>query len=301
MNVLTKHDEFLHLGYPLDLEHEWKENYYFNFVDAEAKASGIIHFSIRRKAKKAAFTVKGSLDGDFLSYTNVIAWPPEPGVTSEQRVVSDGKMSLEIIEPHRQHRVTLQSEKLSLDLSYKARFTVYQYAHDDSVDDKSMNVEHYEQGMSVEGEISAGGKQIDINCLAHRDHSWGFRNETTVGGWNWIAVQFPSSTLNFSQVRRHGLPDLEQGFISTDSGNRKVTAVEVVSVNNDEEGKPVGGRYVITLEDGSTMTFVAEMFDRVVLPVGRDGTTVYYENFSHFTHEESGERGTGIDEHMVNL
>jgi hypothetical protein len=217
-------------------------------------------------------------------------------------VVSDGKLSLDIVEPHSRHRVTLRSENLELNLDYRSRFTAYQYPQDSAdLQDKGMAIEHYEQGMTVEGLLVVDGEQVAINCLAHRDHSWGFRNETAIDGWNWIAVQFPNSTLNFTQIRRHQLPNIEQGFISTASGNRRIIDVDVISVEQDEEGRPAKAVYKVSRDDDEVMTFEAVMFDRVVLPVNRDGTTVYFENFSHFTHVESGEKGVGIDEHMVNF
>ena len=305
MNTLTDHDEYLHLGYPRQTESKWKENYYFNFIDREADAVGIIHFSIRRDTGRAIFNLQGRVGGERLRYTNNIAWPAtDRSAFKEGVVLTDGCLTLEIIEPHKKHSVTFEKDTTKLNLNYTRRFDVYQYTPHTAPDaetDVNMSIEHYEQGLHLNGKVEFGGKNIEINCLAHRDHSWGYRDESGIVGWNWIAIQFESATLNFTQTVSHKLGVMGNGFISTVNGNKTIVTVEVNEVINDDKGEPEIAKYTITDEDGAKTDFTARRFTSVVIPMNKARTTMCYENFSEFTNESTGETGLGIDEHMLNI
>ena len=307
MHILTDNDECLHLGYPRQSESKWKENYYFNFIDKAADAVGIIHFSIRRDIGRAIFNLQGRVGGERLRYSNNIAWPAiDRTAFKESVVLSDGCLTLEIVEPHKKHRVTFENDTTKLDLNYTRRFDVYQYpdhtpSESEAKTDVNLDIEHYEQGLHLNGNIEFNGKVFELTSLAHRDHSWGYRDESGIVGWNWTAIQFESATLNFTQTVSHKLGIMGNGFISTIEGNKAIVKVEVNEVINDAKGEPEIAKYTITDEDGAKTDFTARRFTSVVIPMNKEKTTMCFENFSEFTNESTGEIGLGIDEHMLNV
>lgn len=305
MTVFTDHDEYLHYGYPRGDDLQWKENYYFNLIDEPNQVFGICHFSIRRNVGKAVFTFNCLAGGKRIRHINLIDWPPaDRALFSESVILSDGCLTLEIVRPFAEHRVTFSKDDINLDVTYTRRFDTYFYDSDDhssAETDKSLAIEHYEQVMFARGSISVDGESIPIKCAAHRDHSWGYRDESSIHGWNWTSVAFPDSGWNFAQVRKLDRPANAAGFISDASGNRSVQNVAVDEVIANEKGEPDRARYTVHMADGGVLHVQTRCLERMVMPLNREKTTIVFENFSEFLVEETGERGIGIDEHMVNL
>lgn len=300
--MLTAHDEYLHLGYPKDDTSPWKENYYFNFYDIEQNCLGIVHASIRRD--KAVVTVRTHVikDDEQFNYTNTIAWPSQTDVLSDDTVISDGTISIAIIKPFEEHHVQFTHDDLTMGLRFTKRFDVFNY-HDgneeysEAEEDKALSVEHYEQGMIVSGDIVFKGKRSTIHCLGQRDHTWGFRDERGLQGWNWVAVQADNCTLSFSKVRRKDGTSLVAGYISTPSGNQAVTDIDVVSIDRNEDEEPLEVHYRVTIKDDSVLNIRASRATRMLL--GNPGSKViHHENFSTFIIEEMNQSGLGVDEHM---
>ncbi|SDU04261.1 hypothetical protein SAMN05216296_1440 [Pseudomonas pohangensis] len=303
--MLTDHDEFLHLGYPKGSQAPWKENYYFNFCDRKANALGIIHASLQRDKGVLTIRTHQVLDGKQFNYVNTLAWPPGVGARSEQVVLTDGALGIEVLEPFNAHRIQLTHDELSMTLNYRKRFEAFDYpdAHSPAEGlpeaDKAMDVKHYEQGMTVEGTIDFNGKRYEINCLGHRDHTWGFRDESGLRGWNWVAMQGENSSINLTQVRRRDWANTEMGFISYTDKALAVTAVEVADIRYNELQEPVVTRYAVTLEDDSRLHITATRFTRMFLDDPKRNGVIFHENFSEFVIEETGEKGVGVDEHML--
>lgn len=280
---LTPHDEFLHLGYPKDKKHPWKENYYFNYIDREADAMGIFHSSIQRNKGIASLKTISVIGGKPLTYAVDIPWPPKGGeVQNESVVITDGKLTFEIIEPYKKQSVTFEDGDTHIAFDYTDQFREFLYEHESNTgeqDDKAMDVIHYEQGMHVNGQIKFNGKVRNISCLGHRDHTWGFRNEEGLKGWNWIAVQGENFTLNFSKVRRNGHPDSEAGFISYADRDEAVTAVEVIDIAKNADDEPIVRKYRVTLKSGTQLTIVGTRFLRMFLPPKKGLSYAHNENF----------------------
>jgi hypothetical protein len=288
-------DEFVH-DYPRPLTAEWKENWYFNFIDRERRAWGVNHISLMRQNNKGRFSAMHVVDGEMLLYSNVIDIPddlPELG---------DGKLKFEFLEPFQKFRVTFTGPRHQLVLDYLARFPVFDYASgraDKSGRRRELVINHYEQALFAKGTLTKAGETRALDCLGHRDHSWGYRDENKVGAWNWIAVQFPALTVNMSLVSL-GDKQLPSGFISSAEGNIRMKYV-TVSGTTFKNNCPVGSRFVGVDEKGRTWTLTSNKFSSLYLPMKEKGRgAVVHENFSDFLLEESGAQGVGIDEYLVN-
>ncbi len=299
MSTVPPQDEFVHRDYPRNEERAWKENWYFNFIDRENNAWGINHISLERHKESGRFSAFHVVDGEILMYLNPIP------LTEDFTELTDGKLRVEFLEPHKRFRLTFQGPNHSVDLTYLARFDVFDYAAAGGKslegDKNSMSINHYEQAMTVNGTLTKDGVSRPIACLGHRDHSWGYRDETNVAGWNWIAVQFPDRTINLSQVRISGMQPMSRGFVSDAGGNTGIGKVKIVSTERNEDGIPLSSVFEAVDESGRTWTLTSRRFSGLVLPLSEKGkNVVVYENFSDYTLAESGEQGVGIDEYLEN-
>lgn len=301
---LTDHDEFLHLGYPRENAFSWKENYYFNFIDKQANAVGIVHFSLRRNKGIVVARVHLVVDGSPFTFISKTPWPSDDPMFQQDAVVLGNKnLHLMVSEPHQTLTVSLDDGKgNTLSLRYTKRFETYLFEHVDTADlaDKSLQAEHYEQAMEVEGVLNIQGVEKTINTLGHRDHTWGFRDESGLKGWNWCAAQFPNSSWAFSRVRgKEGV--YIGGYVSSAEENIRIAGVEILDVESDENSDPVVTRMKVLLANDKVYHLTATRFQ--VMPLGERvaGSVFFHENFSHYKIEETGDEGVGVDEHMVIL
>jgi len=299
MTTVPPEDEYVHNDYPRDEDKAWKENWYFNFIDRENNAWGINHISLERHKQQGRFMAAHVVDGEILMHVDFIP------LTEDFREITDGKLRVEFVEPHKEFRLTLNGPNHSVDLTYLARFDVFDYGEkgDQTVrgDKSSMSISHYEQGLTVKGTLTKDGTTRPISCFGHRDHSWGYRDETNIAGWNWIAVQFPGRTVNVAQVRVAGMEPTSGGFVSEAGGNTRIRQVNIVSTDRNENGVPVSSVFEAVDERGRAWTLTSQRFSGLVLPLNEKGkNVVVYENFSDYTVAETGEQGVGIDEYLDN-
>ena len=299
MSSVLPEDEFVHQDYPRGTTLPWKENWYFNFIDRERNAWGINHVSLERHTQQGRFSAFHIVDGETLLYANRI--PLGDGFS----ILTDGALRVEIIVPHEKFRVIFAGPQHAIDLLYHARFEAFDYGPGDDGrlrgDERSLSINHYEQALTVGGTLTKNGKSRPISCFGHRDHSWGFRDESNIAGWNWAAVQFADKTINLSQVRIGGSKPLSRGFVSEPKGNTGIREVQVVSTERGADGIPVSSTFAVVDERGRAWTLTSRRFSGLVLPlIERGGGVVFYENFADYTLSEGSEKGVGIDEYLEN-
>ena len=225
----------------------------------------------------------------------------EIDIDEECRSVSDGTLSFEILEPHQKHRVMFQGPNHRIDLNYRARFGLVDSGSDEdrgSSGSKRLHIEHYEQSMFVTGKLTKEGHTRPLDCLGHRDHSWGFRNEELIQGWNWIAIQFPERTFSFAKAKITEQFAVDRGHISDGNGDVNIIKIRVLSTGRDDQGVPTGSVYQLEDAQNRTWTVTSNRFSNISLPMKEKKGGVVHENFSTFLIEESNETGIGADEYM---
>ena len=298
MSRIKPEDDFCHDDYPRNITDMWKENWYFNFVDLENKAWGYNHFSLRRDSQTGIFRAMHVVDDVPLIYENEI------GIAERCEKVSDGSLSFEVIIPHEKHRVAFNGPQHNIDLLYEARFGLVDSGageRNPPSTGRRLHIEHYEQAMLVSGVITKDGKTRAISCQGHRDHSWGFRNEALIQGWNWIAIQFPEKTFSFAKAKITKEFAVDRGHISYSSGNTIIKKIQILSTDRDSSGVPIGTRYKLEDEKGCSYLISSKRFSNISLPMKEKKDGIVHENFSSFVIEESGDIGIGIDEYMENV
>lgn len=286
-------EEGIH-DYPRPLQSHWKENWYFNFIDRKNRAWGINHISLLRLTQQGRFSAFHVVDEEVLLYSNLI------DLTEDFQELSDGKLRFEFLEPFQKFRVTFQGPRHQVEINYRARFAVFDYARARRPGkDQALALNHYEQALWAQGRIIKDGKTRAIDCFGHRDHSWGYRNESKVSAWNWAAVQFEDKTINLSRVMI-GPAFMGQGFVSTAEGNLRLTRVTVAETRFENQA-PCSSLFTGYDEAGRVWKLRSEKFSGLFLPMKEKGRgAVIYENFADYTLLDTGEKGIGIDEYLLN-
>jgi len=286
-------DELIH-DYPKPLDAHWKENWYFNFIDRKNNAWGINHISLLRLHQQGRFSAFHVVDNEVLLYSNLI------DLSDDFQELSDGKLRFEFIEPFKKFRVTFNGPRHQVEIAYEKRFEVFDYAQGRKPGkDKALALNHYEQALLATGTITKGGKTRTIECFGHRDHSWGYRNESKVTGWNWVAVQFADKTINLSRVII-GKAFMGQGFISTAEGNTRVVRVNIEGTKYENK-VPTSSVFTGIDEKGKTWKLKSEKFSGLFLPMKEKGKgVVVHENFADYTLLDTGDKAVGIDEYLIN-
>ncbi len=285
-------DEGIH-PYPRNLNSPWKENWYFNFIDREHGAWGIHHISLMRHTNKGRFTAIHVVDDEIIPYSNVID-------IANLEKTSDGRLTFEFVEPFKKFRVSFAGPRHQVTLDYDALFPVFDYGKQDETDEnKALSVHHYRQALVARGTLTKDGATRPIECVCDRDHTWGYRDEGMLTGWNWVGAYFPARTVNFHRILM-GEQAFAAGYVSTAAGNTRVTRLEVEGTRFVNQA-PVSAVYAGYDREGRLLARLkTEMFSCLCLPMQDKEGVVIYENFVEITDLETGEKGHGVDEYLLN-
>jgi hypothetical protein len=290
--TMEPQDEFVH-DYPKGLDTPWKENWYFNFIDRKNRAWGINHISLMRHTNKGRFTAVHVVDDEIIPYSNLID-------IEDLEETTDGNLTFEFIEPFKKFRVTFNGPRHEVKIDYDALFPAFDYGKRDEGDsNKALSVHHYRQALVARGTLAKDGETRAIECVCDRDHTWGYRDEGMLTGWNWVGAYFPARTVNLHRILI-GEHAFAAGYVSTAEGNTRVVRLEVEGTRFVNQA-PVSAIYTGYDKEGRTLARLkTDMFSCLFLPMPDKENMHIYENFVEFTDLETGEKGHGVDEYLLN-
>jgi hypothetical protein len=298
----------------------WKENWVFPALDTEQRVASLFHFSLRPAVPEGIFTAKFCIDGLEHRYVgrSVI-----PGDMTTMHPVANDQLSLEIVEPAKRFRVRYQSDELSADIVYTARFAPYDFADGPKAPGESLlgdigrtvfPYHHYEQSLFHAGRIDIhrgprAGEVFEVSGFACRDHSWGWRRDLSFQSHHWICAAFDDRFVEGSVMTEDYYPHGPKcgGWISTADGNDPVVTVDTSGSYPLTGNGPLAGldrdlTYRIETVGGQVATVVAHVsgdYGRLHLDArSRDRATTYQDvqMFCDYTLGETGQRGSGVIE-----
>ena len=274
---------------------DWKESYYFQFYDPQIKLAAFFYISAYPNIPKRDYLVAYLADGDVDIYLNT---KPTPG---KLEALSDGKLRFELIQPHELWKIHFNDGKRFAQLEFTGRFDPFAYDARQAYQQGVLEQEHYEQGCFVEGTIKlANGKELQIDCYGHRDHSWGLRNYAAINEWNWIAAQFPWCTINI--IKLHiGAKHETAGFLSSLVGNQHLTDITLKTHFDTDKITPLGFTVQFTDEQHKEWQLSSTKLQTMMYPPrqskpGRE--TNIYEIVSEFALHDDPGKGYGIAEYL---
>jgi hypothetical protein len=320
-------DEYLHAAPDVETG-LWSDNFWLSICDREADVFGVNHVHASTNRGYARFSTMLVIDGVPMPWANKVPLDVTPGTPFAQ--LGEGHMTYTVVRPLEEVRVTYDGPRYGFDLTYTARFPVFDYA--DSIGGNPLNSAmyyggHYEQGLHCRGDFEVRGGprpgRRPIDCFAHRDHSWTFRfsretpwevpplaRQQSLGHF-WPSIQLPDKHLNsFGWMN----PDFEApipgaprigGFLSDARGSRAIRNATCEVRLEDDGRTAMSFRYGFTLPDGEVIhvrtgrkwahTVNGQMRGENDAECAMD----CYESFFDFEVEETGERGYGCAEYSM--
>jgi len=327
--VTSPEDEYLHIDGHEASEGIWSDNLWFSICDREADVFGVNHIHATNKGY-ARFSTCLVIDGFPMPWANKAPLT----VTGEFDRLTEGNMAYEVVKPLEQIRITFDGPKYGYNLLYTGRFSVFDY--NDCYGGNPLRGSgeyggHYEQGLHCAGEfeVRAGPRQgrREIDCYAHRDHSWTDRfrvespwkfgpidREMSLGHF-WPSIQTDSMHLNAYgsinpearervRLRMNNAPVMG-GFLSTKDGSLAVKDASAEIRLEDDGRSAMSFRYEFTLPDDQVIHVrTGRKYAQTVNGLMREENDAEcrldcYEAFFDFEVEETGEQGYGCSEYSI--
>ena len=221
-------DDYTHA---LGEESNFNESMYFNFFDPKKSLGGFVRLGNRANEGRAEMTICLFLaDGRVLFSFN-------RAQIDHNDAFDAGGMRFEVLEPSEKLRTTYRGKvielenarelsdparafkdsprrSISLDLVHTACGPMYGSSKSKAEEKRQASEQfgkaHYEQHMSIQGQLTIEDEVFEIEGLGLRDHSWGPRHWQAIHGYEWLTMNFsPDFGAMISVIRRD--PETEKG------------------------------------------------------------------------------------------
>ncbi len=286
MTKLSPNDDFLHT--PNDRP-DYRESYYFNWVDLDNGISGFSTIGLLPNSKKREFVFALFYDDKREAY-----WKePEGDVPIEiDSALSDGTLSYELLTPMNDWRITYQGKKLSVDIEWCGRFPYFDFG----LGSGTSWAGHFEQSGLVKGIVNfENGKEIHFKGFGERDKSWGSR-DWHIEGWYALHAQFDHLSIGLRRDYVKG-KYYASGGISSKDEHIPIIKVEV-DTEFKEDRMPYAAETKVFGEDGSSYTLKSRIIsDTAYVRFHRTfvgGDTELWEEMAIHECTELEESGTGL-------
>ena len=292
--MLNEKDEYLHQP---TKEKKWRESYYFNWVDIDNNISGFSTIGILPNEKKREFV--------FLLFTkdkNEIYYK-EPQFDKYSREVNemlkDKRLAYKMILPFKKWKIEYKSRKIKIQIIFETRFPTYNFGKDTSA---SWH-QHFEASGNILGSIEFDdGKTINLKGYGQRDKSWGFRDWHQFEKWYAAHFQFKTWSATFRKDYLGGKMDLS-GHVSSKEQNTPIYEVNIDTITDrDQFESPISAIYEFKDHYGEKYRIKStRMFNTSFIRFARDfpeGYTELFEQMVIMENLDSGEKGSGMMEHL---
>jgi hypothetical protein len=286
MSCPTQNDERNHK--PSDRK-DWRESYYFNFVDTERGVYGFTTIGLLPQAAKREFVFAlFHRDKRHFYYQE----PAAPYSFDSFESLNDGHLRFELIEAMKQWRITISSGELKADLNWVGRFPPFNFGECSGTSWDG----HFEQSGVVTGTLQMGDMTLSINGFGQRDKSWGSRN-WHIDQWYALHAQFREFSIGLRNDIV-GENSIVSGGVSSISGCVPITRVDVETEYGTDPNQPIGATTKIGCKDGREYVLNSKLISPLsfVKFTRRfpGGTTELLEAMALHRWEETEEIGTGL-------
>ena len=286
MTGLTDKDDFLHKP---NEKPDYRESYYFNWVDLESGVSGFSTIGLLPNARKREFVF-----ALFYDDKREVYWKEPDGAVPEDigDALSDDTLSYELVRPMNNWKITYQGKNLTAEIVWSGRFPYYDFGGGSGTSWAG----HFEQSGIVKGTVTLqDGRELSINGLGERDKSWGSR-DWHIEGWYALHAQFDDLSIGLRRDYVKG-EYIASGGISTKDGHIPITRVDL-DTEFLEDRMPYAAETKVYGEDGSSYTLKSKIIsDTSYVRFSRDfsgGSTELWEEMAVHECEEIGKKGTGL-------
>jgi hypothetical protein len=272
---------------------DWRESYYFNWVDTDSGISGFSTIGLLPNVKKREFVFALFYDNRRQAY---FMEPEGPVLHEMDPALDDGTLSFKMNEPLDEWRIRYSGSELEAKIRWNGRFPPFEFGEGSGTSWAG----HFEQSGTVQGEIKlADGRSLQIDGLGQRDKSWGSR-DWHIESWYAFHAKFPDFSIGLRRDVVEGEVHPSGGF-STKDGSVPIRSVDVETQFIDEPiTMPVGALTTVITETGGEYRFKSRVlsptaFVRFEREYGMGRTELFEEMATHHL-LGSEKKGTGLIE-----
>ncbi len=290
VNMLVDVDDYQHEA---TRHPDWRESWYFNWVDPKAKISGFSTIGVLPNLPKREFVfalfVNGTPEFHFNESTKPI---PE----NFKQTLTDGLLSYELVNPFTEWRIQYKSPRFTTKIQWQSRFPAFDFGRGSG----TSWGRHLEQSGYITGQIKTpSGSSHHFTGYGQRDKSWG-RRDWHIDEWFALHAQFDELMLGLRYDTVKAKTHLS-GCVSTKKGNVPLKSIEIKT--KFEEGtirKPINADVRLKDKKGRTFTLNTRLlhpasFARYAREFS-EGETELFEQMVIIECDELDEPGTGLAE-----
>jgi hypothetical protein len=189
----------------------WNESYWFTFVEPKSEIGFAARFGMLPNKGYGNFYLLVS-QGDALVYSLIDQRAKLP---QKDAPLSMCGYTIEVEKPLERFRLTFDRDSVTLDVVWEAMSPTCMWPHapGSSVD---QSPRHIEGSGRVKGTLRIGETVHEIDCFAHRDHSWGGeRDWSKITRWDYLSGEIDENFwFNAVKLRLEGMPqDIHVGCL----------------------------------------------------------------------------------------
>lgn len=270
----------------------WNESFWFALYDENARIGVTVRAGMHPNRGDGNIYLLIAQDGGIV-HTLIDLHAPLPA-EQPNRLEMLG-YSIDWEEPLERFRLRYRNGKTAFDLTYEGSSPVYIYPFPpQSTSDQVPR--HIEHAGVVRGTVTIGGVEHRLDCIGHRDHSWGGeRDWAQLPRWDYLSGEFGRDFwFNVVKVSVAGVAqDIYLGGVWDGKELLRVSSVRVDVTTADGGTRQTGGDVQFTDARGREHHIVAEEV-LAIAPVWF-GRTCVKDGFTRYRY---GDRtGYGILEH----
>ncbi len=314
--MTTLHDDRPHPVPPFAFL-RYKENYFFIIMDRANEIYGVSHLNNEPLFNRSRFSLNLSVRGQPLRHSAEVPLPADfPGSS----ILTDGRLSLRFLEPHRRFMLDFDGEDFAAHIEFEARRPTFDFVACKSaapdmpsfqeVMTLGLNLpyNHQQQSMRTRGSVTVktGGRAQThaVDGLGYRDHSWSMRTDNIPRRHVWTGLNFPERAFGIKVLETTVRPGFwaKEGYVSDGDGEQALRAIDVTH-QGSVDGWPAKTRFAVRDVSGRHFTIEADIAARYAdVPLhsekAANGAPTYeiLETFSPLALLETGEQGIGLVE-----
>ena len=184
VHMATIEDDQRHVPGPDSLP-LWNESYWFAFYDPREELGVTVRLGVYANKQEGNIYLHFAHRREIVHSLIDLRTPMPP--TEDGRLTMAG-MSVEWEQPLDRFRLRYAQGAHSMDLVWEGYSPTYLYSGRGQENGQNRTSGHLEHAGTVTGKMIIGGTEYHVDCLGHRDHSWGAeRDWSKLHRWDYLS------------------------------------------------------------------------------------------------------------------
>ncbi len=244
----------------------WNESYWFPIYDPRQRIGLVTRIGILPNQGEANLWMFISKDGRIVHDATDLHCPlPEGDVDA----LTLKNVTYQCLEPLRAWRILYDGGNYGCDLLWEAVCPAYLYPTAEGArTDQAPH--HVEQSARVRGTVTVAGREYSLQCMGHRDHSWGGeRDWSKMPTWTYVSCEFDEQ-LSFNTVKISHAADnhFKVGFFWDGEHVMGLRDFDIDLQTNEARTRQIGACLWVVNEKGRRLDVRARVLDVCPVTIG---------------------------------